>query len=80
MLTYFCVCVLFVLASRLIQSLTANLRLSSVLSLRRENDFYRFVIYVLKKKIMTCFPMGSGLVIVVPKNPSHSSLPYKPAQ
>lgn len=28
----------------------------------------------------TCFPMGSGLVMVVLKNPSHSILPYKPAQ
>ena len=28
----------------------------------------------------TCFPIGSGLVIVVLKYPSHSSLPYRPAQ
>lgn len=28
----------------------------------------------------TCLPMGSGLVTVVLKKPSHSSLPYSPAQ
>ena len=28
----------------------------------------------------TCFPIGSGLVIVVLKYPSHSNLPYRPAQ
>ena len=28
----------------------------------------------------TCLPMGSGLVTVVEKNPSHSSRPYNPAQ
>ena len=31
-------------------------------------------------KNFTCFPIGSGLVTVVLKNPSHSSLPYSPAQ
>ena len=30
--------------------------------------------------ILTCFPIGSGLVTVVLKNPSHSSRPYSPAQ
>lgn len=30
--------------------------------------------------LRTCFPMGSGLVTVVLKNPSHSSRPYNPAQ
>lgn len=28
----------------------------------------------------TCFPIGSGFVIVVLKKPSHSNRPYKPAQ
>lgn len=28
----------------------------------------------------TCLPIGSGLVTVVLKKPSHSSLPYRPAQ
>ena len=31
-------------------------------------------------RFFTCFPMGSGFVIVVLKKPSHSSLPYNPAQ
>ncbi len=31
-------------------------------------------------KLLTCLPMGSGLVTVVLKKPSHSSLPYSPAQ
>lgn len=30
--------------------------------------------------ILTCLPIGSGLVTVVEKKPSHSSLPYRPAQ
>lgn len=38
---------------------------------------------IIKFKIIvlhTCFPIGSGFVIVVLKNPFHSNLPYKPAQ
>ena len=30
--------------------------------------------------MQTCFPIGSGLVTVVLKKPSHSSRPYSPAQ
>lgn len=33
-----------------------------------------------RAKGRTCLPMGSGLVTVVLKKPSHSSLPYRPAQ
>ena len=29
---------------------------------------------------LPCFPIGSGLVMVVEKKPSHSTLPYRPAQ
>lgn len=32
------------------------------------------------KSLLTCFPMGSGFVMVVLKKPSHSSRPYSPAQ
>ena len=51
-------------------------------AISKGNLMENMIAYLFCSGCMTlpCFPIGSGFVMVVEKYPSHSTLPYKPAQ
>lgn len=69
----------FVLTKNIVKKLLSILKYLSFIDLLQIYYISRIEMLFILVHI-TCLPNGSGLVIVVPKYPSHSSLPYKPAQ
>ena len=51
-------------------------------AISKGNLMGKMIAYLFCSGCMTlpCLPIGSGFVMVVEKNPSHSTLPYRPAQ